>query len=67
MRGIVLVGTGSETLDQKRKKNALKLIGKLIETGQLKKIQKKIDFSQVGNKLKNWPNNNNTGRLIIKI
>jgi acrylyl-CoA reductase (NADPH) len=67
MRGIVLVGTGAEILDQKRKKNSLKLIGKLIETGQLKKIQKKINFGQVSNKLKDWPNNNNTGRLIIKI
>ena len=67
MRGVILAGTGTETLDKKRKKNAFKLIGKLIETRQLKKIRKKIYLSQVGYKLKNWQNNNNTGRLIIKI
>lgn len=67
MRGIILAGTGSEILNQKRKKNALKLIGKLIETGQLTKIQNKIHFKQVGNKLKNWENHDNTGRLIIKV
>ena len=67
MRGIILAGTGSEILDQKRKKNALKLIDKLIQTGQLKKIQKKIHFNQVEHKLKNWENHDNTGRLIIKV
>ena len=67
MRGVILAGTGTETLDKKRKKSAFKLIGKLIKTQQLKKIRKKIYLRQVGYKLKNWQNHNNTGRLIIKI
>lgn len=67
MRGIILAGTGSETLDKKRKKNAFRLIGKLIESGKIKKIRKKIYLNQVGYKLKNWQNHNNKGRVIIKI
>lgn len=66
MRGVSLIGTGSEILDKKKKKEAFKLIGNLIQSGYLKKVRKIINFDKVHIKLKNWDKSRNRGRVIIK-
>lgn len=66
MRGVCLVGTGSEVLNHKKRSEAFKLIGKLIKSRYLKKIRKKIYFNQVNNCLEQWSKSKNKGRVIIK-
>lgn len=67
MRGVSLIGTGAEILNNSKKKNAFNLIKKLIKKQKLKNIITKINFSDIKRHLNNWEKKKIPGRIIIKL
>lgn len=67
IRGVSLIGTGSEILDKKRKNESFRLISELIKSKLLKKLRKRIKFNEVNYFLNNWTSKKNKGRIIFKI